>query len=70
MNTVILGLGTNMGDKPGNLNKAVHALSLLPSTRVMRASSIYETAPVSDIAQDNFYNAAVEIETEDRKSVM
>lgn len=64
MNTVILGLGTNMGDKPGNLNKAVHALSLLPSTRVMRASSIYETAPVSDIAQDNFYNAAVEIETD------
>ncbi len=64
MNTVILGLGTNMGDKMHNLNSAVFALSLLPKTSVIKASSVYKTAPVGFAEQDDFYNAVVQIETE------
>ena len=34
MNTVVIGLGTNMGDRLKNLNTALHALSLVPQTNV------------------------------------
>ncbi len=64
MNTVVLGLGTNIGDKRKNLNTAVHALSLLPQTRVIKASSVYKTKPVGFDDQDDFLNANVLIETE------
>lgn len=64
MSTVILGLGSNLGDKRKNLNTAVHALSLLPSTQVKNVSAIYKTKPVGFDDQDDFLNAAVCIETE------
>lgn len=64
MNTVVLGLGSNMGDRLKNLNTAVHALSLLPSTNVVKASGVYITKPVGFDEQDDFYNAAVIIETQ------
>lgn len=64
MNTVVLGLGSNLGDKRKNLNTAVHALSLLPSTRIKAVSSIYKTKPVGYDNQDDFLNAAICIETD------
>lgn len=64
MNTVVLGLGSNMGDRLKNLNTAVHALSLLPSTNVVKASGVYITKPVGFDDQDDFYNAAVIVETQ------
>ncbi len=64
MSTVILGLGTNLGDKKKNLNNAVHAISLLPGTKVIKTSSVYQTKPVGYDNQDDFLNAAVIIETE------
>ncbi len=63
MSSVVLGLGTNMGDKLKNLNTAVRALGLLPGTRVIKASGVYKTAPVGFADQDDFYNAAVLLET-------
>lgn len=63
MNTVVLGLGSNMGDRLKNLNTAVHALSLLPSTNVVKASGVYITKPVGFDEQEDFYNAAVIVET-------
>ncbi|MBQ8027078.1 MAG: 2-amino-4-hydroxy-6-hydroxymethyldihydropteridine diphosphokinase [Clostridia bacterium] len=64
MNTVALGLGSNLGDKRKNLNTAVHAISLLPSTRIAKVSGVYQTKPVGFADQDDFLNAAVIIETE------
>ncbi len=64
MSTVVLGLGTNLGDKKKNLNTAVHALSLLPQTKIVKASSIYKTKPVGFDEQDDFLNANILIETE------
>ncbi len=64
MSTVVLGLGSNLGDKNKNLNKAVHAISLLPKTKVIKASGVYSTKPVGFDAQDDFLNAAIIIETE------
>ena len=64
MSTVILGLGSNLGDKRRNLNTAVHALSLLPNTQVKNVSAIYKTKPVGFDDQDDFLNAVISIETE------
>ncbi|MBQ5823773.1 MAG: 2-amino-4-hydroxy-6-hydroxymethyldihydropteridine diphosphokinase [Clostridia bacterium] len=47
-----------------NLNSAVHAISLLPGTKVVKASSVYKTKPVGFDEQDDFLNAAIIIETE------
>lgn len=64
MNTVVIGLGSNMGDRLKNLNTAVHSLSLLPDTTVKNASGVYITEPVGYANQDDFFNAAITLETE------
>ncbi len=64
MNTVVLGVGTNLGDRLENMNTAVRALNLLPRTKVLRASRVYETAPVGVEEQPMFLNAVLELETE------
>jgi 2-amino-4-hydroxy-6-hydroxymethyldihydropteridine diphosphokinase len=51
-----LGLGSNLGDKAGNLNQALAALRRLG--RLARVSSFYRTEPVGFREQDWFLNAA------------
>jgi len=58
-----IGLGTNLGDRAANYREAVQRIAALPTTRVVRQSSIYETEPVGDI-KGAFINAVVEVETE------
>jgi 2-amino-4-hydroxy-6-hydroxymethyldihydropteridine diphosphokinase len=58
-----LGLGSNVGDRRAELERAVAAL---PShgVRVVASSSVYETEPVGLVLdQRNFFNACVRIET-------
>ena len=64
MNTAVIGLGTNMGDRKKNLDEAVRALSLLPRTKVAKASGVYRTKPVGYADQEDFYNAVLLVETE------
>jgi 2-amino-4-hydroxy-6-hydroxymethyldihydropteridine diphosphokinase len=59
---VFLGLGSNVGPRRSRLRRAARALADLPGTRVVRASSIYETSPVGP-AQADYLNAVVEIAT-------
>jgi 2-amino-4-hydroxy-6-hydroxymethyldihydropteridine diphosphokinase len=59
-----LGLGSNVGDRLGNLLAAVDALAERGVTVAAR-SSVYETAPQGEILdQPDFLNAALAIETE------
>ncbi|MFC1528847.1 2-amino-4-hydroxy-6-hydroxymethyldihydropteridine diphosphokinase [Candidatus Latescibacterota bacterium] len=60
---VYLGLGSNIGDRLGNLNGAVLRLNSSPEILVMNVSNIYETVPVGGPVQPDYLNAAVEIET-------
>jgi 2-amino-4-hydroxy-6-hydroxymethyldihydropteridine diphosphokinase len=54
--SVFLGLGSNLGDRLGNLQSAIQRLrSLVELTSV---SSLYETEPVGVTEQPAFYNAA------------
>lgn len=58
-----LGLGSNLGDRLGNLSSAVGRLSRLPGVRVVRSSRVYETDPVGGPEQPDYLNAVVEVDT-------
>ena len=62
MKTVYLGLGSNVGDRRINLDRA-RALIESADLRVVRASSIYETEPREVRNQPWFLNMVVESET-------
>jgi len=59
--TVYLGLGSNMGNRQDNLEKALDFLS--QRLRVGQVSSIYETEPVGNVAQPNFLNLVCQVYT-------
>ena len=57
MERVILGLGSNKGDKTKHLKNAVDSLSLILKDPI--CSSIYKTAPQDYEHQDDFFNMVV-----------
>lgn len=57
-----LGLGTNLGDKVGNLHQAIHQISLEIGS-VLNVSSFYETKPWGFDSENDFLNAALIINT-------
>ena len=59
---IYLSLGSNLGDRAANLERAIEALSEI-GVRVLRRSSIHETEPVDFFAQPWFLNCVVEAET-------
>ena len=63
MVTAYLGLGSNMGDRFGHLEKAAARLDSEPGVTVTTCSSIYETEPWGYTDQPKFLNCALEIET-------
>lgn len=63
MSRVVLGLGTNIGDRMENLQSAVDALRRVPGVSVLSVSKVYETAPVGYADQSDFLNAVVLLET-------
>ena len=60
----VLGLGTNMGDRLENLENALKSLELLPKTKLIKKSAVYETEPWGYTEQARFLNCACLIETE------
>ncbi len=58
-----IGLGTNLGDRVANYRQAIQQIGLLPQSRIVRLSSIYETEPVGEV-KGLFLNGVVELETE------
>jgi 2-amino-4-hydroxy-6-hydroxymethyldihydropteridine diphosphokinase len=59
-----VGLGSNLGERETMIRLALDDLSRLPATRLVRASSLYDTEPVGDVEQPNFLNAVAEVETD------
>lgn len=59
--TAYIGLGSNLGDRAGNLLLAVRGL-LEASFCVQRLSAIYETEPVGVQSEMNFLNMAAEVQ--------
>jgi len=61
--TVYLSLGSNIGDRARNLQRALEQLAA-PDLRIMRTSPTYETEPVEYTAQGWFLNLVAEAGTE------
>lgn len=59
---VYISLGSNLGDREGNLSSAVNLLKE-SNVRVKALSSIIETEPYGDVVQDKFLNQVIEVET-------
>ena len=62
MSRVFISIGSNLGNKIDNCRQAIKEIAEF--TKIVRASSLYETEPVGKEDQPNFINAAVEIETD------
>ena len=59
---VYLGLGSNLGDRQANMEKALKLLG--DTSQIELASSIYETEPVGYVEQPMFLNAVCRGQTE------
>jgi 2-amino-4-hydroxy-6-hydroxymethyldihydropteridine diphosphokinase len=58
-----VALGANLDDPVAQLRAALQALTRLPQSRLLRASSLYRTVPVGIHGQPDFINAVAAIET-------
>ena len=63
MTRAYLSMGADIGDRLGNLQRAVQLLHAMPAITVTAVSQVYETQPVGGVVQDDFYNIAVRVET-------
>ncbi|MCJ1979601.1 2-amino-4-hydroxy-6-hydroxymethyldihydropteridine diphosphokinase [Pseudolactococcus carnosus] len=63
MPKVYLSIGTNIGDKLANLQTAVDKLAALYA--ISAVSKVYETQPVGEVVQDDFYNIAISLSIPD-----
>ncbi len=64
MTTAYVGLGSNLGDREGNLRRALDRLAAEPGLRVVEVSRFVETAPVGGPAQPRYLNGVCAVETE------
>ncbi|NWF45774.1 2-amino-4-hydroxy-6-hydroxymethyldihydropteridine diphosphokinase [Hydrogenophaga sp. D2P1] len=60
--TAFVALGANLGDPAQALREALQRLSETPGVRLVRASSLYRTAPIDSSGPD-YLNAVAEIAT-------
>jgi 2-amino-4-hydroxy-6-hydroxymethyldihydropteridine diphosphokinase len=58
-----VGLGANLGEPESQLRQALGALDAIAHTRVVKASSLYRSAPQGYAAQPQFVNAVAQLET-------
>ncbi|MGH7340941.1 MAG: 2-amino-4-hydroxy-6-hydroxymethyldihydropteridine diphosphokinase [Candidatus Rokuibacteriota bacterium] len=60
---IYIGIGSNLGDRRANTAEAIDRITKIPDTKVMRASSLYESEPLGN-AKTWFVNSVIEIETQ------
>lgn len=60
MSSAYIGLGSNLGDRAGNLLLGIRRM-LEAGLEVIRLSQIYETEPVETFAQPSFLNMVAEL---------
>lgn len=60
---VYLSLGSNVGNRIQQLINALDFIGSSQDIQVANVSSVYETEPVGDLPQENFYNMAMKIHT-------
>ncbi|MBN1353265.1 MAG: 2-amino-4-hydroxy-6-hydroxymethyldihydropteridine diphosphokinase [Candidatus Omnitrophica bacterium] len=63
-NTAFIGIGSNLGDRKANIDKAMELVRLIKGVRLMAFSSIYETEPAGGPPQGKFLNGVFKVETD------
>jgi len=58
-----IGVGSNLGDRRGYIDRAIESMKKNPNIRLKRVSSVYETDPAGGVSQGRFLNGVLEIET-------
>ena len=58
-----IALGSNLQDPAGQVSCALREIGELPDTTLLKASSLYRTAPVGYDNQPDFINAVAEVST-------
>ena len=61
---VYLGLGSNIGNREGNLSDAIHRLNSENVIVLSNISDLYETEPKYLVNQEDFYNIVIEGKTQ------
>ncbi len=64
MATVYLGIGSNLGDRAANIEKALMFLKEHEEIKVLSISAMIETEPVGGRQQGKFLNGAIKIDTD------
>ncbi len=64
MATVLLGIGSNLGDREANVERAMALLKENEDIEIISASSLVETDPEGGLPQGKFLNGTVKIETD------
>lgn len=64
MTTTYISLGSNMGNREVNLDRARHFLGQLPGTKMVKTSREMCTKPWGKTDQEDFLNQVVVLETE------
>ncbi|REJ81779.1 MAG: 2-amino-4-hydroxy-6-hydroxymethyldihydropteridine diphosphokinase [Bacteroidetes bacterium] len=62
MHKLILLLGTNLGRRIANISTAIHQIETLLG-KVLKKSSVYETAAWGNTEQPDFLNQVIQVET-------
>lgn len=65
MSIAYLGIGSNLGDRLNNINKALRSLSSKNKVKIIKVSSFYETEPQGGPpGQDMYLNGVIALKTE------
>jgi 2-amino-4-hydroxy-6-hydroxymethyldihydropteridine diphosphokinase len=57
-----IGLGSNLGDRVGEVERALAEIAALPDSALVARSSLYRTAPI-DAGGDDYVNAVAHVRT-------
>lgn len=58
-----IGIGSNLGDKIRQCQRAISKVLKIPGHRLLAQSSLYRTQPLGYLEQDWFVNGVIKIET-------
>lgn len=64
MKEVYIGLGSNLGDRLENIQKAIEKIGDLPHTKVVDISPLYQSRPFGFESENYFINCAIKIQTD------
>jgi len=60
---VYIGIGSNLGKREENIQRAIGLIKKIENVKIKKSSSLYETEPVGNKKQPWFINCVLEVET-------